>query len=48
MENPDSARTVTLKFLGGLTNKEIAAMDDVAERTIDRKGAYQLVRGQTS
>ena len=53
-ENPDSARIVTLKFFGGLTNKEIAAMDEVAERTIDRKWAYargrlyQIIRGQTS
>lgn len=53
-ENPDSARIVTLKFFGGLTNKEIAAMDDVTERTIERKWAYargrlyQLIREQTS
>lgn len=51
-ENPDAARTVTLKFFGGLTNKEIAAMDGVTERTIERKWAYargrlyQLIRGR--
>ena len=53
-ENPDSARIVTLKFFGGLTNKEIAAMDEVTERTIERKWAYargrlyQIIREQTS
>ena len=44
IENPDSARIVTLKFFGGLTNKEIATMDDVAERTIERKWAYARSR----
>ncbi|MBB5350572.1 RNA polymerase sigma factor (TIGR02999 family) [Haloferula luteola] len=39
-EDPDSARVVTLKFFGGLTNKEIAAMENVTERTIERKWAY--------
>ncbi len=49
-EDADSARVVTLKFFGGLTNAEIAAMDGVTERTIERKWAYargrlyQLVR----
>lgn len=53
-ENPDAARIVTLKFFGGLTNKEIAAMEEVAERTIERKWAYargrlyQLIREQVS
>ena len=40
VEDPDSARVVTLKFFGGLTNAEIAAMDGVAERTVERKWAY--------
>ena len=39
-EDPDSARVVTLKFFGGLTNAEIAAMDGVAERTVERKWSY--------
>ena len=38
--DPDSARVITLKFFGGLTNKEIAEMDDVTERTIERQWAY--------
>jgi RNA polymerase sigma factor (TIGR02999 family) len=52
-QNPDSARIVTLKFFGGLTNKEIAGMDGVTERTIERKWAYargllyQLIRERT-
>lgn len=39
-EDPDSARVVSLKFFGGLTNKEIAKMDGVTERTIERQWAY--------
>ena len=39
-EDPDSARVISLKFFGGLTNKEIAKMDGVAERTIERQWAY--------
>lgn len=39
-EDPDSARVITLKFFGGLTNREIAAMDGVTERTVERKWAY--------
>jgi RNA polymerase sigma factor (TIGR02999 family) len=39
-EDPESARVVTLKFFGGLTNKEIAAMDGVSERTVERQWAY--------
>lgn len=52
-EEPDSARLVTLKFFGGLTNKEIAAMDGVTERTVERKWAYargrlyQLIQKQS-
>ncbi len=49
-EDPDSARVVTLKFFGGLANAEIASMDGVAERTVERTWAYargrlyQLIR----
>ncbi len=39
-QDPDSARVVTLKFFGGLTNKQIAEMDGVTERTIERQWAY--------
>jgi RNA polymerase sigma factor (TIGR02999 family) len=39
-EDPDSARVISLKFFGGLTNKEIAKMDGVTERTIERHWAY--------
>lgn len=39
-QDPDSARIVTLKFFGGLTNKQIAEMDGVTERTIERQWAY--------
>ena len=43
-DDPDSARLVTLKFFGGLTDKEIASMDKVAERTVRRHWAYTKVR----
>jgi RNA polymerase sigma factor (TIGR02999 family) len=39
-EDPESARIVTLKFFGGLTNQEIARADGVTERTVERKWAY--------
>ncbi len=38
--DPDSARIVTLKFFGGLSNKEIASMDGVGERTVERYWAF--------
>lgn len=40
VEDPESARVVTLKFFGGLTNQEIAEMDGVSLRTIERYWAY--------
>lgn len=49
----ESARVVMLKFFGGLTNKQIAEMDGVTERTIERKWAYarsclyEMMREQT-
>lgn len=43
-ENPESARVISLKFFGGLTEVEIASMDGVAERTIRRRWAYAKTR----
>ena len=43
-EDPESARVISLKFFGGLTNKEIAAMEGVTERTIERQWAYAKAR----
>jgi len=54
MEDPASARVVTLKFFGGLTNKEIALTDGIGERTVERLWAYararlfQMIREETS
>lgn len=42
--DPESVRVITLKFFGGLTNKEIAAMDGVAERTVERYWAFARSR----
>lgn len=39
-EDPDSVRIITLKFFGGLSNKEIAAMDGLGERTVERYWAF--------
>ena len=39
-QDPESARVISLKFFGGLTNKEVAAMEGVTERTIERQWAY--------
>ncbi|MNG33854.1 ECF sigma factor [compost metagenome] len=43
-EDPESARVISLKFFGGLTNKEIASMEGVTERTIERQWAYAKAR----
>jgi RNA polymerase sigma factor (TIGR02999 family) len=43
-ENPEGARVITLKFFGGLTEKEIASMDGVDERTVRRRWAYAKAR----
>jgi RNA polymerase sigma factor (TIGR02999 family) len=39
-----SARIVTLKFFGGLTNRQIAELHDVTERTIERQWAYARLK----
>lgn len=43
-ENPDNARVIILKFFGGLTNKEIATLDGVTERTVERRWTYAKAR----
>ena len=39
-ENPQGARIISLKFFGGLTEKEIAAIEGVTERTVRSRWAY--------
>jgi len=39
-EDPESARIITFKFFGGLTNKEVARTLGVTERTVEREWAY--------
>jgi RNA polymerase sigma factor (TIGR02999 family) len=39
-EDPESARVVSLKFFGGLTNKEVAKILGVTERSVERQWAY--------
>jgi RNA polymerase sigma factor (TIGR02999 family) len=39
-QDEESARVITLKFFGGFTNKEIAGILNVGERTVDRQWAY--------
>ena len=43
-EHPERAQVVSLKFFGGLTNKEIAAIQGVAEKTVERHWAYAKAR----
>lgn len=43
-ENPESARVISLKFFGGLTEKEIATTDGVSERTVRRRWTYAKTR----
>lgn len=38
--DPECAKVVSLKFFGGLTNKQIADLTGVTERTIERKWSY--------
>ncbi len=39
-EQPDAASVVTLKFFGGLTNKEVAESLGVSERTVERDWSF--------
>ncbi len=38
--DPERARIVTLKFFGGLTNREVAEVQGVTERTVERHWAF--------
>jgi RNA polymerase sigma factor (TIGR02999 family) len=41
---PECVRVISLKFFGGLSNRDIAAMDGVTERTVERRWAYAKAR----
>ena len=43
-EDPESARLISLKFFGGLSEAEIASMEGVTERTVRRHWAFAKVR----
>jgi RNA polymerase sigma factor (TIGR02999 family) len=43
-DDPVSARVVTLKFFGGFTNKEIAEVLGMVERTVARRWIYAKTR----
>jgi len=43
-EEPECVRVISLKFFGGLSNHEIAVMDGVTERTVERRWAYAKTR----
>ena len=51
-DDPDGARIITLKFFGGLTNREVAEMEGVTERTIERQWAsartllFEMIRSE--
>lgn len=53
-EDPESARVISLKFFGGLTNEEVARLDEVSLRTVERQWAYargrlyQLIQEENS
>lgn len=38
--DPDSARIISLKFFGGLTNEEVAKMEEISLRSVERQWAY--------
>lgn len=44
LEHPERAQVVSLKFFGGLTNKEIAAVQGVSEKTVERYWVYAKAR----
>ncbi|RYD24131.1 MAG: sigma-70 family RNA polymerase sigma factor [Verrucomicrobiaceae bacterium] len=43
-ENPQSAQIITMKFFGGLTNREIVESLGIPERSVERRWTYAKAR----
>jgi len=43
-EDPETARIVSLKFFGGLTNEEVAESLGVSLRTVNRQWLYAKIK----
>jgi len=43
-EHPERAQVVSLKFFGGLTNQEIATIQGVTRKTVERHWAFAKAR----
>ena len=39
-ENPQAAQIITMKFFGGLTNREIVEALGIPERSVERRWSY--------
>lgn len=39
-ENPQSAQIITMRFFGGLSNREIAEAMEISERSVERRWKY--------
>ena len=52
-ENPETAQIITMRFFGGLSNREIAESIGISERTVERRWTYakaelfRMIREQT-
>jgi len=40
LENPETAQVITMRFFGGLTNREISGALGISERSVERRWTY--------